>query len=271
MNNPSRLPLSPSRVVGLVLVLLLAALALTGPWIAHRAPYEQDLYAILQTPSLSEPLGTDHLGRSMLARLAAASRQSLGLALLSVISAAVPGTLLGLLAARRAGWVDRICSALADSVLALPGLLLVLLLSAFAPGEFWPLYVGLSLVLWVEYFRVTRAVTATLLASHHIEAARLLGFGTPYIVRHHLLPELLPLLWTLMSFGAGASVLALAAMGFVGLGAQPPSAELGLMMTELLPYSAEAPWVIASPIVVLGLAILSVVLLSGRDVEGAGA
>lgn len=254
---------SPRHLSGLALLVLLAAFALAGPWVAGRAPFEQNLYGILQAPTLQEPLGTDHLGRSMLARLASASRLSLGLAVLSVLTAAIPGTLLGLLAAWRGGWTARTIGAIADAVLALPGLLLVLLLSAFAPGAFWPLYVGLSLVLWVEYFRVTRASAAVQLASEHVEAARLLGFGPMHVLRHHVLPELLPLLGTLMSFGASAAVLALAAMGFVGLGAQPPSAELGLMMTELLPYAAEAPWIIASPIVVLTLATLTMVLLGG--------
>ncbi len=253
--------------LGTVLLLLLALFAIAGPWLASRAPFEQNLYGILQSPGLNEPLGTDHLGRSMLARLASATRLSLGLALLSVASAALPGTLLGLLAAWRGGWTARVIGTVADAVLALPGLLLVLLLSAFAPGAFWPLYVGLSLVLWVEYFRVTRATASVVLASPHVEAARLLGFGTRYIMRYHVLPELLPLLGTLMSFGASAAVLALAAMGFIGLGAQPPTAELGLMMTELLPYAAEAPWVIAGPIVVLTLATLTLVLLSGRPRE----
>jgi peptide/nickel transport system permease protein len=251
------------KQAGVGLLILLALFAIVGPLVAPRAPFEQNLYGILQPPTMTEPLGTDHLGRSMVARLASASRLSLGLALVSVMTAAVPGTLLGLLAAWRGGWVARAAGALADAVLALPGLLLVLLLSAFAPGAFWPLYVGLSLVLWVEYFRVTRATAAVALASDHVEAARLLGFGPVYVLRHHVLPELLPLLGTLMSFGASAAVLALAAMGFVGLGAQPPAAELGLMMTELLPYAAEAPWVIASPIVLLTLATLSLVLLNG--------
>jgi len=248
--------------LGLALLLLIALFALAGPWLAGRAPFEQDLYGVLQAPGLHEPLGTDHLGRSMLARLADATRLSLGLALISVLTAAIPGTLLGLLAAWRGGWTARLIGTVADSVLALPGLLLVLLLSAFAPGAFWPLYVGLSLVLWVEYFRVTQATASVVFASGHVEAARLLGFGPGYVLWRHVLPELLPLLATLMSFGASAAVLALAAMGFVGLGAQPPAAELGLMMTELLPYAAEAPWIIASPIVVLTLATLALVLLS---------
>jgi len=251
------------RHAGAALLAMLALFAIVGPMLAARAPFEQNLYGILQQPSLAEPLGTDHLGRSMVARLASASRLSLGLALVSVITAAVPGTLLGLLAAWRGGWVARAVGAIADAVLALPGLLLVLLLSAFDPGAFWPLFVGLSLVLWVEYFRVTRATASVVLASDHVEAARLLGFGSIHVLRHHVLPELLPLLGTLMTFGASASVLALAAMGFVGLGAQPPTAELGLMMTELLPYAAEAPWLIASPIVLLTLATLALVLLHG--------
>ena len=255
------------RHAGMALLGLLAMFAIVGPLVAQRAPFEQNLYGILQGPSMAEPFGTDHLGRSMVARLASASRLSLGLALVSIMTAAVPGTLLGLFAAWRGGWMARAAGTLADVVLALPGLLLVLLLGAFAPGAFWPLYVGLSLVLWVEYFRVTRATASVVLASEHVEAARLLGFGPVYVLRHHVLPELLPLLGTLMSFGASAAVLALAAMGFVGLGAQPPAAELGLMMTELLPYAAEAPWVIASPIVLLTLATLSLVLLNGTGIR----
>lgn len=253
--------------IGVALLLALASLAVIGPLLVARAPFEQNLYAILQTPSLGEPLGTDHLGRSMLARVAGAMRLSLGLALLSVVTAAVPGTLLGLLAAWRDGPLARVIDAASSAVLALPGLLLVLLLSALAPGALWPLYVGLSLVLWVEYFRVTRATASVVLASPHVEAARRLGFGPAYIVRHHVLPELLPLLATLVTFGASAAVLALAAMGFVGLGVQPPAAELGLMMTELLPYAAEAPWIIASPIAVLTVATLALVLLGGHPRE----
>ncbi|MGC5220837.1 hypothetical protein ACPXA7_25825, partial [Escherichia coli] len=81
----------------------------------------------------------------------------------SVLSAAIPGVLIGLLAAWCGGWVERVLAAFADAVLALPGLLLVLLLAAFAPGGFWPLYVGISLALWVEYFRVVRAASRILL------------------------------------------------------------------------------------------------------------
>lgn len=263
---PLALPHRPPalrRRTGLALIGLLALLALFGPVLAGHDYRNQDLMQVLAAPDAAHLLGTDHLGRDMLARLAAAMRLSLGLALVSVLSAALPGTALGLLAAWRGGWSERVLVSLADAVLALPGLLLVLLFAAFAPGEFWPLYVGLSLALWVEYFRVVRAMSASLLAGPQVEASRLLGFGPLYIVRRHLLPELLPVIGTLMSFGAAAAVLALAALGFVGVGLRPPTPELGVMMTELLPYYAEAPWLIAAPIGVLFIFLLALVLLAG--------
>ncbi|OFA07629.1 glutathione transport system permease protein GsiD [Duganella phyllosphaerae] len=257
---------SAARVLGAVMLIAIAAFALLGPWLIGADPARQTLARFLEAPSLAHPLGLDHLGRSMLARLAEASRLSLSMALLSVMSAAIPGTALGLLAAWRGGWAERMLTAFADAILALPGLLLVLLLAAFAPGQFWPLYVGISLALWVEYFRVVRAAATIMLASPQVEASRLLGFDALYIVRRHLLPELLPRLWTLMRFGYAGAVLAMAALGFIGVGLQPPTAELGVMMIELLPYYSEAPWLVGAPIFILFATLLGMILLgSGKD------
>lgn len=257
---------SAARVLGAFMLIAIAAFALLGPWLIGADPARQTLARFLEAPSLVHPLGLDHLGRSMLARLAEASRLSLSMALLSVMSAAIPGTALGLLAAWRGGWAERMLTAFADAILALPGLLLVLLLAAFAPGQFWPLYVGISLALWVEYFRVVRAAATIMLASPQVEASRLLGFDALYIVRRHLLPELLPRLWTLMRFGYAGAVLAMAALGFIGVGLQPPTAELGVMMIELLPYYSEAPWLVGAPIFILFATLLGMILLgSGKD------
>lgn len=254
--------LGKGRLAGLILLAGLVLLAVIGPWLAQFDPYQQDLQRVLESPSLEHPLGTDQFGRDVFARVAAATRLSLGLAALSSLAAALTGSALGLLAAWRGGWLERVLVALADMILALPGLLLVLLLAAFAPGEFAPLYLGLSLALWVEYFRVVRAMSASILGGSQVEASVLLGFGAGYIVRVHLLPELLPVLGTLASFGAAAAVVALAALGFVGVGLQPPAAELGLMMIQSLPYYEEAPWVIAAPVAVLATFLSGLVLLA---------
>lgn len=256
--------LTKGRVAGAAILAGLAAFGWLTPILAGLDPAQQDLDATLAAPSLAAPLGADHLGRSMVARLAAAIRLSLGLALLSVATAAIPGVLLGVLAGWRGGWVDRALSFLADGVLAMPGLLLILLVAALAPGAFWPLYVGVALVLWVEYFRVVRAAVRTLVLSPQIEASRLLGFGPVYLFRRHLWPELAPLVLTLAAFGAAASILALAALGFVSVGLRPPTAELGLMMTEHLPYYEEAPWILLSPILCVFLLVTSLHLMAGR-------
>lgn len=261
----NRLHLSPRRLAGLGLLVGIVLLGWGTPLLFGGDPARQNLSQILATPSLAEPFGTDLYGRSMLARISAAIRLSLGLALLSVATAAVPGVLLGALAGWRGGWVDRGLVILADALLAMPGLLLVLLLVAIAPGNFWTLYVGISLVLWIEYFRVTRAATRTLVTSPQVEASQLLGFGPAYIFRRHLWPELAPMILTLGAFGAAAAILAIAALGFISVGLRPPTAELGLMMIELLPYYDEAPWVLAQPIAVVFVLILSLGLLAGKD------
>ena len=146
------------RIIGLTLVGLMAGFALLGPWLIAVDPLKQDLRSALSAPGDGFVLGADHLGRSMAARLAHAARLSLVLGGITVVTAAVPGVLLGILAAWSSGFLDRFLTSLCDAVMALPGLLLVLIVAAFAPGAFWPLYLGIALALWVEYFRVVRTV-----------------------------------------------------------------------------------------------------------------
>eukprot|EP01031_Cornospumella_fuschlensis_P006883 gene6883-8559_t len=159
---------------------------------------------------------------------------------------------------------------LSDSVLAIPGLLLVLLVAALAPGALWALYAGLSAALWVEYFRVSRAVARPVLAGDAVQASRLLGFGRGYVLRRHLLPALAPTLGTLLAFTTSQAVLALAALGFVGVGMQPPTPELGLMMTEAMPYYEEAPWLIAAPTALLVWLVAAMMLLNPDRETGLG-
>ncbi len=253
------------RRLGLGLLGLVALFALLGPWLVGIDPRVQALDQSLQPPGAAHWLGTDVLGRSVLARLAHAARLSLGLALLAAVSAAVPGVLLGMLAAWRGGAADRALVLLADAVMSLPGLLLVLLLAAVVPGSALALYLGLSLSLWVEYFRVSRAAARPVLASDAVQASRLLGFGLPYVLRRHLLPALAPVLGTLLAFSAAQAVLALAALGFIGVGLQPPTPELGLMMTEFLPFYDEAPWLLGAPVALLMLLVLGMMLVAREE------
>lgn len=265
-----RRPAIGRRSVGLAILACVAVFAFAGPALIAADPLRQDLRAFLLPPGGAHWLGTDHLGRSMLARLAHAARLSLSLGALTVLAAAVPGTVLGLLAAWRGGWADRVLSTLCDGLMALPGLLLVMILATLAPGETWPLFLGLALVLWVENFRVVRTVARARLTAPDVEAARLFGFGPVHVVRRHLLPDLLPILVTLAAFGLATVVVAVSTLSFVGIGLRPPTPELGSMMTELLPHHAEAPLQVLMPAALLCLTVLGLHLAAGRDAEGAG-
>ncbi|MGR2855462.1 ABC transporter permease [Erwinia sp. 1181_3] len=256
---------SLAQRTGAALLLLLVVFAFVLPLLWPQDPVRQKLMLALQWPDLSAPFGYDHLGRSLFARLTAAIRLSLGLAFVSVLSAMIPGILLGVLAAWRGGVVDRGVSLLADAFLALPGLLLVLLLTALVPDSAVMLYVGISLLLWVEYFRISRAIARPLLSSPAVQASRLLGLSQWLIFRRHLWPEMAPVVLTVAAFGAASAIMAIAALGFVSVGVRPPTPELGLMMTELQPYYEEAPYALLQPVVVVFLLVLSLLLLAGRE------
>lgn len=252
-----------ARALGIVLLAMLGICAAIGPDLIGGDQARQTLSAALQGPSAAYVLGTDHLGRDMAARLLSGAQLSLSLALLSVLTAAIPGTVFGILAAWFGGWVERLLTLFADAILALPGLLLVLMLAAISPGSWWALYAGLSLTLWVEYFRYTRQRARVVLAEPAVEASRLLGFGPTHIVRRHLIPEIGPGLMTIAAFGAATAVTAVAALGFVSVGIRPPTAEWGVMMTELLPYWREAPFLILQPIFCLVITVLALHLAVG--------
>jgi peptide/nickel transport system permease protein len=241
----------------------LAAFAIIGPLLLPD-PAAQNLDRYLEAPSLAEPLGRDDYGRSVLARLAHATRLSLVLAALCVATALVLGTVAGIASAWFGGWVDAVLRAVSEAFVAIPALLVVLLVSALASGgSLWALYLGLALAQWVEYFRVVRARSGLILGSPAVEAAGLLRLGPLHVVRRHLWPALRPLLTTLTSLGMVTSILAMSTLGFVKVGLQPPRAELGLMITDSFPFYDVAPWMSIAPISVLFL--LTVCFLALRD------
>lgn len=232
-------------------LLAVAGFALVGPLVLPD-PAAQDLGRYLEAPTLAEPLGRDDYGRSVLARLADATRLSLVLAALCVATALVLGTVAGIASAWLGGWVDAALRAVSEAFVAIPALLVVLLVSALASGgSLWALYLGLALAQWVEYFRVVRARAGLVLGSPAVEAAGLLRLGPVHVVRRHLWPDLRPLLTTLASLGMVTSILAMSTLGFVKVGLQPPRAELGLMTTESFPFYDVAPWMSLAPIAVL--------------------
>jgi peptide/nickel transport system permease protein len=248
---------SPARVVSCVVLAALACFALVGPLLLAD-PTAQDLARHLEPPSPGEPLGRDDYGRSVLARLAHATRLSLVLSALCVATALVLGTTTGVAAAWLGGWVDALLRGVSEVFVAVPALLVVLLAAALATdGSLLALYLGLALAQWVEYFRVVRARSGLVLGSPAVEAASILQLGPLHVLRRHLWPELRPLLTTLASLGMVTAILAMSTLGFVKVGLKPPRAELGLMVTEAFPFYDVAPWMAAGPVAVLFLLTVS--------------
>lgn len=258
--------LSPAKLCGFVILLLLLGFGYLSPLIRPYDMALQDLNSVLSAPSVAHPFGTDHLGRDMMARLASAIRLSFGLIVISVGASLIMGLGFGLLAGIRGGLVDKALMFVCDCIMALPGLLFILLFASISDG-FWSLYLGVSLVMWVEFFKMTRAMSLNLRHSPEVQSSTLMDMGLWYLMKRHYLPKLTPVMWTLASFGAGNAVLALATLGFVNVGLKPPTAELGLMMTELFPYYYEAPFVFFLPIITVFLLVLSFQLLSGKKDE----
>lgn len=256
--------LSHTQRGALGMLTLLVVFAGAGPWV-WPDPVAQELSRFLEPPTLSEPLGRDHLGRSVAGRLASATRLSLLVAVACVATAVVAGTLAGILAAWRGGLVDTVLHGLSEAFMALPALLIVLVVSAMSGGELWTLYAGLALAQWIEYFRVVRARSALLLSGPAVEAAGLLQLGPLHVLRRHLWPDLRPLLTTMATFGIGTAVLAVSTLGFVGVGIAPPTPELGQMTTEAFAFYDEAPWMSVAPALVLVVVLLGLLGLRNRE------
>jgi peptide/nickel transport system permease protein len=248
-------------VAPLLLLGGLAALVVIGPLVIPHDPAAQDLVRTLEGPSAQHWFGTDHLGRDIAARLVHGGVRSLGIAVACVGFATGVGVALGLLAAYAGRVADIAIMRLADLMLAFPGILLALLISGFLGGGVLPMLIGIKLALWPQFARMARAIAIGELAQPHVEAARLAGFPALTILRRHVLPPVLRQTVTLATLGLGAAIMSISSLGFLGLGLQPPTPEWGAMISELLPYLAEAPVQMAAPCLAIFLAVLGATML----------
>lgn len=242
----------------------LAGIAILGPWLAPQDPTAQDLLRVMEAPTPSHWLGTDHVGRDVLSRVLAGAPHSLGLAVLCVALASGVGVVLGLVAANSGPWVRVLIMRLADLMLAFPGLLLALLFAGFLGGGVWPMLIGLKLALWPQYARMAEAVAAGALREGHVEAARLAGFPEWTILGRHVLPPVLRAVMPLATLGVGQAIMSISALGFLGLGLKPPAPEWGAMINELLPFLAEGLVQMAAPCVMIFVSVL-ILTLAGRS------
>ncbi|MCX7626978.1 MAG: ABC transporter permease [Methylophilaceae bacterium] len=211
---------------------------------------------ILRTPDWDAWLGSDDLGRDILARLLAGARVSLTVAMTVTVVAGVAGTLLGLVSGYFGGWLDRLLMRVTDVFQAFPGILLAIAFAAVLGPGLGNLILALCLTSWVGYARLTRAQALSLRARQHVEAARALGGSPWYVMRRHVLPLLAAPLIVEATYGIAGLVVAEASLSFLGLGIQPPHASWGAMLRDGVRYLLVAPhYVLAA-----GLSLMSLVL-----------
>ncbi|MBB4662023.1 ABC transporter permease [Conexibacter arvalis] len=244
---------------------LFVAVALLGPLLWGRDPDQVQLRAALLAPDLSHPFGTDEYGRDVLARFLSGARVSLLLGVSAVLGAAVVGLVLGAVSGFYGGFLDGLLNRFLDGLLAFPALVMGMSLAlAMGPGALPAgLAVAITGVPW--YARVVRSEVLSLKSRDFVAAQRALGASRRHILTRHIVPSVLGGVSVQASLGVAYAVLAIAGLGFLGLGVQPPTAEWGSMITEGRSYLTSGQWWIS---IIPGFGILILVSLSVALGEG---
>lgn len=245
---------TPLAIVGAVIGLSWALVAILAPWITPFDPLAQELIR-LTPPGVDGLLGTDQVGRDVFSRLLAGARVTMPLALIMVVSATIIGTFIGAIAGYIGGWVDEVLMRLTDLMMAFPTIILAMVIAAsLGPSLFNAVLAGI-VVSWPQYARVVRSLVLSLRTENYVVAGRLLGFSPWRSLRVDILPNIAGPTLVLASLDIGTAILLLTGLSFLGLGAQPPTAEWGSMISGAVSH-IDAWWLGIFP----GIAILSVVM-----------
>ena len=243
---------NPLNLVAIALIGAFALCALFAPVIAPYDPLLQELGSRLRPPSAEHWLGTDSLGRDIASRILYGARISLIIGVVVVASAGVFGTAVGLVAGYAGGFVDEALMRLTEVFLAFPALILAMAIAGALGPSLTNAIIAIAAVTWAVYARLTRGQILSLRRREFVEAARAIGASRIRILWQHLLPNVIAPLMIQASFDLGSAIIAAAGLSFIGFGAQPPTPEWGVMISEGRNYISTQPWLSLFP----GLAIL---------------
>ena len=247
----------PWAMFGLVVVLAWLALGLLAPVLPIENPDYQDLSQKLKSPSWQHPLGTDDLGRDMVARIIWGARVSVPAGILVIALTGIVGCLLGAVAGYIGGAVDTVIMRAADAILSFPSIILAIAITAVRGGPgLSNALLAVAVVLWPEYARLMRGQVLSVRSNEFVTAAESMGAKQSRILFRHILPSTDAPVIVKATLDVGAAIVLTAGLSFIGLGAVPPTAEWGAMIKQGADKGLQFWWYAAAP----GLAIMSVVL-----------
>ena len=254
---------------GAIMIVVLFLAAVFAPFIAPAEPSTSNWHIRLSPPELSLSgetglLGTDHLGRDVFSRLLHGSRLSIGISLATLFVSLTLGLALGLLAGYFGGVCDSAVMFVVEVLLAFPGMILALAIVSVAGGGAFSAIAAISLASWIGYARLVRGMTMSLKERDFVKAARISGTGDFGILARHILPNVLNPVIIYSATTVSVIMAQLAGLSFLGLGAQPPTAEWGVMLSDARGYIATAPWLTIAPSAAL------VFMITGFNLFGEG-
>lgn len=250
--------------IGLAIIIVLIFTAIFAPWLAPYDPFKVKTPNRLKPPSREHLLGTDDMGRDVFSRILHGSRISIMVGVVVVTISLSIGVPLGAISGYFGGKMDSSLMRITDIFLGLPSLILALAIAAALGRGIMNTMIAISITWWPWYARLVRGQTLSIREMGYIEAARAAGGSNFHIILKHVLPNCISPIIVTASMDLGYTILAAAGLGFIGLGAQPPSPEWGLMVSIGRTYMMNYPWVATFP----GLAILITVL--GFNLVGDG-
>ena len=230
-----------------ILVLGILGVAAFAPWLTPYDPYAQDLGSALQPPNAKHLLGTDRYGRDMLSRVILGSSTTVFSALLLVVIITIAGGITGILCGYKGGKLDSLLMRISDIFLAFPGMVFAIAVASVMRGGIMNAVVALACISWPKYARIARSQVMAIKSAPYMEAAKLSGAGAGKMVIKHIVPNIAGPVIVTAVLDIGTMMMEIAGLSFLGLGAAPPTAEWGSMMSSGRSMLQTSPWVILSP------------------------
>lgn len=250
-----------SAQLGSLILLFLIVLCISAPLLTSKDPNAIDPSQTLQPPSLTYPMGTDGIGRDTFARFLYGGQLSLWVGLVAIAIGATLGISLGLISGYFGGWLDSVITWITEILLAFPDILLALAIVAILGPGIVNAMIAVGIAFIPSFIRLTRSSVLAIREMSYVEATRALGGSHFQVVVNHILPNAMRTLLVLVTLGIGSSILAGAALSFLGLGAQPPTPEWGAMLNAGQKFVRQAWWLTVFPGVGIFLTILSINLI----------